>query len=126
VVRAARNRAQAVLQNQPLAIVAAGLAAGAALAAALPPTELEKETLGPVGDQMSKAAERVGDQLRQATVKAGEKLKSAAEERGLHTEGLKEVAGEIAENTFKASMRGESKTTNSGPSAQSHVADRSK
>jgi hypothetical protein len=123
VVRAARNRAQAVLQNQPLAIVAAGLAAGAALAAALPPTELERENLGPVGDQMSKAAERVGDQLRQATAKAGEKLQSAAQERGLHTEGLKEVAGEVAD-TFKASMRGESKTTDSGPSAQSH-ADRS-
>ena len=125
VVRGARNRARAVLQNQPLAIVAAGLAAGAALAAAFPPTELERETLGPVGDQMSKAAERVGDQLRQATVKAGEKLKSAAEERGLHTEGLKEVAGEVAD-TFKASMRGESKTTDSGPAVQSHAADRSK
>jgi hypothetical protein len=125
VVRAARNSAQAVLQNQPLAIVAAGLAAGAAIAAALPPTELERETLGPVGDQMSKAAERVGDQLRQATAKAGEKLQSAAQERGLHTEGLKEVAGEVAD-TFKASMRGESKTTDSGSSAQAHAADRSR
>jgi hypothetical protein len=74
---------------------------------------------------MSKAADRVGDQLRQATVKAGEKLKSAAEERGLHPEGLKEVADEVAD-TFKASMRGESKTTDSGPSVQSHAADRSK
>lgn len=118
VVREARSRAQAVLQNQPLAIVAAGLAVGAALAAAFPPTELERETLGPVGDQMSKAAERVGDQLRQATAKAGEKLKSAVEERGLHAEGLKEVAGEVAD-TFKASMRDGSKTTDSGPSAQS-------
>ena len=125
VVREARSRAQAVLQNQPLAIVAAGLAAGAALAATFPPTELERETLGPMGDKMSKAAERVGDQLRQATAKAGEKLKSAAEERGLDTEGLKGVASEVAD-TFKASMRGESKTTDSGPSAQSHAADRSR
>jgi hypothetical protein len=124
VVKEARSRTQAVLQNQPLAIVAAGLAAGAALAAAFPPTELERETLGPLGDQVSRAAEGVGDQLRQATAKAGEKLKSAAEERGLHTEGLKDVAGEVAD-TFKASMRGESNTTNSGPSAQSHAADRS-
>ena len=84
VVRQTRSMAQGVLQNQPLAIVAAGLAAGAALAAAFPPTELEKGTLGPVGDQMSKAAERFGDQLKQATAKAGEKLKTAAEERGLH------------------------------------------
>ena len=83
-----------------------GLAAGAALAAAFPPTDLEKQALGPVGDQMSKAAERVGEQLKQATMKAGERLKSAAGDRGLHTEGLKEVASEVAD-TFKATMRGQ-------------------
>jgi hypothetical protein len=99
VVRRTRSMAQGVLQNQPLAIVAAGLAAGAALAAAFPSTELEKETLGPVGDQMSKVAERFGDQLKQATSKAGEKLKTAAEERGLHTEGLKDVAGEVVDTS---------------------------
>ena len=105
MVRQTRSMAQRVLQNQPLAIVAAGLAAGAALAATFPPTELERETLGPVGNEMSKAAERFGDQVKQATAKAGEKLKDAAEERGLHTEGLKDVAGEVVD-TFKASMAG--------------------
>jgi hypothetical protein len=120
-----RSMAQSVLQNQPLAIVMAGLAAGAALAAALPPTELEKETLGPVGDQMSKAAERVGDQLKQASVKAGERLRSAAEERGLHAEGLKDVASEVAD-TFKASMKGQPEQTNeSGPATQPAGAGRS-
>jgi hypothetical protein len=113
VARQTRSMAQGVLQNQPLAIMVAGLAAGAALAATFPPTELEKETLGPTGDQVSKAAERVGDQLKQATMKAGEKLKSAAEERGLHTEGLKDIASEVA-GTFKASMRGQSQQANDG------------
>jgi hypothetical protein len=61
--------------------------------------------LGPMGDQMSKAAERVGDQLKQATMKAGEKLKSTAEERGLDSEGLKEMASEVAD-TFRTSMTG--------------------
>jgi flagellar hook-basal body complex protein FliE len=117
--------AQGVLQNQPIAIVAAGLAAGAALAAAFPSTELEKETLGPVGDQMSKVAERFGDQLKQATSKAGEKLKTAAEERGLHTEGLKDVASEVAE-TFKASMRGQpDQAKDGGPAPQPDSASRS-
>src|SRR4030095_6444697 len=126
VVRAARNRAQAVLQNQPLAIVAAGLAAGAALAAAFPPTELERETLGPMGDQVSKAAERFGDQLKQATSKAGEKLKTAAEVRGLHTEGLKDVAGEVVD-AFKASMTGQAEQTNDrGPAPQPDSVDRSR
>jgi hypothetical protein len=124
-VRQTRSVAQGVLQNQPLAIVAAGLAAGAALAAAFPPTELEKETLGPVGDQMSKAAERFGDQLKQATARAGEKLKTAAEERGLHTEGLKDVAGEVVD-TFKASMTGQAEQNDRGPASRPDSADGSR
>jgi hypothetical protein len=111
VLRQTQSMAQGVLQNQPLAIVAAGLAAGVALAAAFPSTELEKETLGPVGDRVSKAAEHFGDQIKQATSKAGEKLKSAAEERGLHTEGLKEVAGEVVD-VFKESMTDRAEQTN--------------
>jgi hypothetical protein len=125
LIRQTKSVTRGVLQNQPLAILAAGLAAGAALAAAFPTTELEKEALGPVGEQASKAAAHVGEQLKQATMKAGEKLKSAAEERGLHTEGFKEVAGEVAD-TFKASMRGESKTDDEGPVGQYQAADRSR
>lgn len=105
VIRQTRSMAQGVLRNQPLAIAVAGLAAGAALAAAFPATQLERETLGPMGDQMSKAAERVGDQLKQATMKAGEKLKSTAEELGFDSEGLKEMASEVAD-TFRTSMTG--------------------
>ena len=105
VIRQTRSMAQGVLRNQPLAIAVAGLAAGAALAAAFPATQLERETLGPMGDQMSKAAERVGDQLKQATMKAGEKLKSTAEVRGFDSEGLKEMASEVAD-TFRTSMTG--------------------
>jgi vacuolar-type H+-ATPase subunit H len=118
IVQQTRSMAQSVLQNQPLAIVAAGLAAGAALAAAFPPTELERETLGPVGNEVSNAAERFGDQVKQATAKAGEKLKDAAEERGLHTEGLKDMAGEVVD-TFKASMAGRT-----DPTGDSNVAAR--
>jgi hypothetical protein len=39
--------------------------------------------------------------------KAGERLNSAAEERGLTSEGLKDVAGEVAD-TFKGAMSGQS------------------
>jgi hypothetical protein len=116
VIRQTRSMAQGVLRNQPLAIAAAGLAAGAALAAAFPPTQLERDTLGPMGDQMSKAAERVGDQLKQATMKAGEKLKNTAEERGLDSDGLKEMASEVAD-TFRTSMTGHPE--NKGESASS-------
>jgi hypothetical protein len=41
----------------------------------------------------------------EAAGKVGERLKSAAQERGLTSEGLKEVAGEVA-NTFKDTMSG--------------------
>jgi hypothetical protein len=116
VIRQTRSMAQGVLRNQPLAIAVAGLAAGAALAAAFPPTQLERDTLGPMGDQMSKAAERVGDQLKQATMKAGEKLKNTAEERGLDSDGLKEMASEVAD-TFRTSMTGHPE--NKGESASS-------
>lgn len=121
VVKQTRSMTQGILQNQPLTIAAVGLVAGAALAALFPPTQLERETLGPMGDQMSKAAERVGDQLKQATTKAGEKLKSSAEERGLDSEGLKQMASEIAD-TFRSSMAEHPEGTNendfsgSGPS----------
>jgi hypothetical protein len=116
VIRQTRSMAQGALRNQPLAIAAAGLAVGAALAAAFPATQLERDTLGPMGDQMSKAAERVGDQLKQASMKAGEKLKNTGEERGLDSDGLKEMASEVAD-TFRTSMTGHPE--NKGESASS-------
>jgi hypothetical protein len=85
-----------MLQEQPLVVAIAGLAAGAAIAAALPSTDIERQTLGPLGERVSDAASRVGEQLQEATAKAGETLKNAAEERGLNAEGLKEVVTEAA------------------------------
>jgi len=61
--------------------------------------------LGLPSSEMSKAAERFGGQLKEATTKAGETLKTAADERGLNPEGLREVAGEVAD-TFKSSIKG--------------------
>ena len=94
-----------VVQEQPLTVAIAGLAAGAAVAALFPSTDVERKTLGPIGDQVSDVAGRVGDQLKEATARAGETLKTAAEERGLTKEGLKEVATEAAE-AFSNTMGG--------------------
>ena len=105
ISRQTQSAASSILQNQPLAIVMAGIAAGAAIAAAFPPTELERDTLGPIGSEMSKAADRFGEHLKEATTKAGETLKTAADERGLNPEGLREVAGEVAD-TFTSSIKG--------------------
>lgn len=92
-----------VLQEQPLALAVAGLAAGAAVASVFPTSNLEKETIGPIREKVSEAASRVGDELKEATQKAGETLKSAAEKRGLTKDGLKEVVSEAAE-AFVGSM----------------------
>jgi ElaB/YqjD/DUF883 family membrane-anchored ribosome-binding protein len=108
VIQQTQTMAQRILQDQPLALVAVGLAAGAALAAAFPPTEIERETLGPA----AAAAGRFGDQVKRATAKAGEKLKTTTEERGLHVQGLKEVAEEVVE-TFKESMSEGQKSSSS-------------
>jgi hypothetical protein len=94
-----------VLREQPLAVVMAGLAAGAAVAAVFPTTEIEERTLGPAGES-----------VRQAAGKAGERLKSAAEERGLTTEGLKELAGEVSD-TFTNAVSGKPEDQNRGTAA---------
>ena len=94
-----------VLREQPLAVVMAGLAAGAAVAAVFPTTEIEERTLGPGGDSLRQAAGKAAEKVKDAAAKAGERLKSAAEERGLTTEGLKEVAGEVTE-TFTSAVSG--------------------
>jgi hypothetical protein len=96
---------QRVLREQPLAVAVAGLAAGAAVAALFPSTDIEDRALGGAHDKVKDAAEKAGERVMDAAGKAGERLKSAAEERGLTSEGLKEVAGEVAD-TFKDAMSG--------------------
>jgi hypothetical protein len=91
-----------VLREQPLAVVMAGLAAGAAVAAMFPTTEIEDRTFGAAGESLRQAAGKAADRVKDAAGKAGERLKNAAEERGLTTEGLKEVAGEVTDTFTKA------------------------
>lgn len=95
-----------MLQEQPLALAALGLAAGAAVAAVLPATAMERQTLGPAGERLSEVAASTGEQLREAASKAGEKLMDVADERGLNSEGLKEVASDVA-GAFGSAFRGE-------------------
>ena len=96
-----------VLRDQPLVVAAVGLAAGAAVAAAFPATDVENRTLGGARDALTDAASKVGENVMQAASKAGERLKSAAQERGLTPDGLKELAGEVAD-TFADGVSGKS------------------
>jgi hypothetical protein len=96
---------QRVLREQPLAVAVAGLAAGAAVAALFPSTEIEGRAFGSTHEKLKDLAEEAGERTMEAAGKAGERLKSAAEERGLTSEGLKEAAGEVA-GTFKDAISG--------------------
>jgi hypothetical protein len=110
-----------VLREQPLVVAAVGLAAGAAVAAAFPATDVENRTLGGARDALTDAASKVGENVVQAASQARERLKSAAQERGLTPDGLKELAGEVAD-TFtegvsgKSSERGNPPTVKDSPS----------
>jgi len=101
-----RTAVDRVLQDQPLAIALAGLATGALVAAAFPATRIERDTLGPAGEWLSDAASSAGEKLSQASSAAGDELVKAAEEKGLNSEGLKDVAREVSE-AFGSELSGE-------------------
>jgi hypothetical protein len=100
-----RSSMQHVLRGQPLAVAVAGLAAGAAVAALFPSTDIEDRAFGGAHETLKDAAEKAGERVMDAAGKAGERLKTAAQGRGLTSEGLKGVAGEVAD-TFKDAMSG--------------------
>ena len=83
-----RKRLARVVQEQPLAVALAGVAAGAAVAAAFPVTELENRTLGTTGEQMREAAGKAGEQLKDAASKAGQRLAAAADRAGPEYRGF--------------------------------------
>ena len=96
-----------VLRDQPLAVAVAGLAAGAAVAALFPSTEVEGRTLGGAREALTGAAGKAGEMVMDAAEKAKERLQSAAEERGFSSAGLQGLASEVAE-TFTGAVAGKS------------------
>jgi hypothetical protein len=102
----ARETADYVVREQSWAVALVGLLAGAAVAAAFPPTRIERRTLGEVGERLRSAAGAAGEQVMEAGIRAGERLGEMAEERGLTAEGLKEAAREVGE-TFSSTLAGE-------------------
>jgi hypothetical protein len=83
-----------VVQDQPLLVAALGLAAGAAVAAMFPATELERRSLRPVAERFSDAAASATERITAGAAAAGERLIGAAAEHGLDPEGMKEIARE--------------------------------
>jgi hypothetical protein len=107
----AQSTVERIVRNQPFAVAVAGLAAGAAVAAAFPVTRMEQETLGSAGQKLADAAGSAGEKLSGAASAAGDRLMNAAEERGLSAGGLKEVARDVA-SAFEGSLSGDDKDKN--------------
>ena len=88
------NTASEALRDQPVLVAALGLAAGAALAAFFPTTEVERRA----GAALAAKASEVGDQVLAAAEKAGERardtVRDAVTERVL-APAVKEVVGEV-------------------------------
>jgi hypothetical protein len=107
-----------VLHQQPLAVALAGLAAGAAVAAAFQATDIERRTIGQAGERLADAAGRAGEEFKAATAKAGEELV---------TDGVKEIARDVA-GAFSSAMSGEqsAKSDQSAVSGSSHSGQSSK
>ena len=89
------------LHEQPLVLGALGLAAGAAIGAALPKTEREDEWLGDSRDRLKERAKEAGwEQVERARAAAGAAYSAAREEaerQGLTLEGGKAAAESAAE-----------------------------
>jgi len=83
--------ASETLREQPILVAALGLAAGAALAALFPATEVERRA----GAALAAKASDVGDNVLAAAEKAGERLKETVAERGLDPSAMKDVAREV-------------------------------
>jgi hypothetical protein len=117
---AAYVTASEAIREQPILVAALGLAAGAALAAFFPATEIEKRTMGAAGAALATKAAEAGENLLSAATQAGERLKETASERGLDTEGLKEIARDVA-GTFTGAAAGSQRPQQSSGIASSSV-----
>ena len=102
----AHSTVEAVVREQPLAVAIAGLAAGAAIASIFPASRMERETLGPAAQRLAEVTNTAKDRLAEAASAAGEHLMNVAEEKGLNTQGLKDVTRDVA-GTFEKSITGQ-------------------
>jgi hypothetical protein len=95
-----RSNLSELFEAQPLALGAIGLAIGAGIAAALPPSEVEAAYLGETSDTVkAKAAEFAAEQTARATMVAQDVMGAVTDEarkQGLTVEGAKSAAGDIS------------------------------
>ncbi|MBV8753476.1 MAG: hypothetical protein JO328_11525 [Hyphomicrobiales bacterium] len=102
--QSAARTASDTMREQPLVIAALGLAAGAAVAAFFPTTDIERRTLGPAGDALVGAAGAAGRDFMERAARTGEEVRRAAED------GLRDLAHETAESFNRNASPGAANT----------------
>ena len=111
--------ASEALRDQPILVAGLGLAAGAALAAFFPTTEVERRA----GAVLATKASEVGDQVLAAAERAGERardtVKEAVAERVL-APAVKEVVGEVVGIATGSADRGNQRRSDA-PKREEHA-----
>ena len=105
-----QTQADRMVREQPFAIAALGVA----VAALLPPSQVQRDALRPVRDAASEAVTGAAERAKGAVSAIAEHLKDAAEQKGLTPERLKDVARNATQTFGDTLARG---TEPRGPSS---------
>ena len=121
-VRHQAERAQAgfdyMLREQPLTLIGLGLAVGAAIGAALPPTRREDEWMGQTRDDLTDRAIETGSEQLEKAKKIGEAAMHAAEEEA-NKEGtsIADSGRKLANDAIQSAKRVAEKAKDAAASA---------
>jgi len=110
-----------LVREQPLALVALGLAAGATVAALLPETAVEERALGSARDAISGMTGELRENVIAAATDAGHRLTQGVAERA--TEGFKELAQDVA-GQFTEKVAGGANKPSERPGGVASLANR--
>ena len=107
-----RSNLAELFKAQPLALGAIGLAIGAGIAAALPPTKAESEYLGETSEAVQEKAKRFAGEAKEVTEDAFNAAAEEARRQRLTLEGAKSAADEVSQRASRvagaATGKGES------------------
>jgi hypothetical protein len=96
-----RSNLAELFKAQPLALGAIGLAIGAGIAAALPPTKAESEYFGEASDAVQEKAKQFAGEAKEVTEDAFNAAAEEARRQGLTLEGAKSAAGEVSQRASR-------------------------
>jgi ElaB/YqjD/DUF883 family membrane-anchored ribosome-binding protein len=119
--RRARGGLERLMEDNPLAVAAGVAVIGLAAGLLVPETERERQTLGPVRENLAERAQTVASRIKDAAVEAGQEVKDAVQEEAKFrapelkstlsdaaqtvTQQVKESAGRVKEEAKSAAKQ---------------------